>query len=157
MEEISLVKISTKGRYGARAMVELAKGYQGPPMRAAEIAKSQDISLKYLETILAILKSAGLVNSSRGRNGGYSLARRPEEISMYAILSPLEDSINFVHCTGSEVGCDRIEQCVTRAVWVELKFATERILKSHTLDTLVARWEMMSNASRPGEIIGEVS
>ena len=151
------MKISTRGRYGARAMIELAKGYRRSPMHAAEIARSQDISLKYLEAILAILKSAGLVNSSRGRNGGYSLAKPPEEISMYAILSPLEDSINFVHCTGSEVGCDRVEQCVTRAVWVELKVATEKILKSHTLDTLVARWEMMSNPSRPCEIIEEVT
>jgi Rrf2 family protein len=138
-------------------MVELAKGYRGSPMRASDIARSQDISLKYLEAILAILKSAGLVNSNRGRSGGYSLAKPPEEISMFAILSPLEDAINFVHCTGSEDGCDRIEECVTRAVWIELKVATEEILKSHTLDNLVARWEMMSNASRPCEIIGEVT
>ena len=151
------MKISTKGRYGARAMVELAKGYRGSPIRAADIARSQGISLKYLEAILATLKAAGLVNSDRGRNGGYSLAKPPEEISMYAILSPLEDPINFVHCTGNEAGCDRVEQCVTRAVWVELKVATEKILKSHTLDTLVARWEMMSNANRPYEIIGEVT
>ncbi len=131
------MKISTKGRYGARAMVTLAGRYGKDPLSAIEIAKIQDISQKYLESILSILKTAGLVLVKRGSAGGYTLSRPPEKITLFDVLLPLEDSLNFVHCTENDTSCRRFEQCVTRLVWQELRDSTKRILKSKTLSDLL--------------------
>ncbi len=133
------MKISTKGRYGTRAMMALASRFGGALMRANEIAEDQAISLKYLENILSSLKSAGLVISERGKKGGYALSRSPAEISLYDVLSPLEDSLGFVHCTEADRGCDRLEVCATREVWRSLKEATDRILKGTSLQDLLQR------------------
>lgn len=133
------MKISTKGRYGTRAMMALALRFGGPLMRANEIAEDQAISLKYLENILSSLKSAGLVISERGKKGGYALSRSPAEISLYDVLSPLEDSLGFVHCTEADRGCDRLEVCATREVWRSLKEAADRILKGTSLQDLLQR------------------
>ena len=149
------MRISTKGRYGTRAMLALAARYRAGPVCAAEIAEDQGLSLKYLENLLSSLKSAGLVNSERGRRGGYSLSRPPAEISLYAVLSPLEDSLGFVHCTEGETDCERLEVCVTRELWKELKRATDRILKETTLGDLLQRQraleaERAQQAGSPG-------
>ena len=120
-------------------MIELAGRYAGPPVRAAEISENQDISLKYLEAILATLKSAGLVTSDRGRKGGYSLAKSPAEITLFDILAPLEDSIGYVHCTETGVACGRVAACVTRDVWLELKITTEKILRGYSLADMIER------------------
>ncbi len=133
------MRISTKGRYGTRAMLALATRYQGRLMRANEIAEDQGISLKYLESILSALKSAGLIRSERGKNGGYTLARSPADISIHDVLSPLEDSLGFVHCTETDQGCDRLDVCPTRELWMELKEATDRILKRTSLQDLLYR------------------
>jgi len=133
------MKISTKGRYGARAMLELACNYDKRRIPAYEIAERQGLSLKYLEALLASLKSAGLVTSEKGRSGGYSLARPPSEITMWDVLSHLENSLCIVHCTGDENGCERRDVCATREVWIELKEATERVLQGRTLQDLCER------------------
>lgn len=133
------MKISTKGRYAARAMLELAERHGERYVSAGEIAKRQGISLKYLENILSSLKSAGLIRSERGKNGGYSLAKPPAEINLYDVLSCLEDSLDFVHCTRDAATCDRADVCVTREVWMELKVTTDRILKRKYLDDLAER------------------
>lgn len=128
------MKISTKGRYGARAMISLAAKYgEKQPMSAFEIAEQQGISQKYLESILSILKSAGLISVRRGASGGYMLNHPPKEVTFFDILTPLEDSLNFVHCTDDDSICERFDQCVTRLVWQELKDASEKILKKKTL------------------------
>ena len=133
------MKISTKGRYATRAMLALTARYKVRNMRAGEIATEQSISQKYLETLLSSLKSAGLVVASRGKNGGYMLARPPGEISIYSILLPLEDSLGFVHCTESDTACDRRTICATRELWRELRDATDRILNTTTLQDLYRR------------------
>lgn len=133
------MRISSKGRYAARAMVELATSYDVRCVSAGQIAENQGISLKYLETILAALKSAGLIRSERGKKGGYSLAKPPAEINLYDVLSCLEDSLDFVHCTEDANRCDRAEVCVTREVWMEMKITTDRILKRTYLDDLAER------------------
>jgi len=120
-------------------MMALASRFGGALMRANEIAEDQAISLKYLENILSSLKSAGLVISERGKKGGYALSRSPAEISLYDVLSPLEDSLGFVHCTEADRGCDRLEVCATREVWRSLKEATDRILKGTSLQDLLQR------------------
>ena len=137
------MKISTKGRYAARAMVEIAASYDVRNVPASEISNKQGISLKYLEALLANLKSVGLIISERGKHGGYSLARPPSEINMYEVLSCLEDSLDIVHCINDPNRCPRLDVCVTRNVWAELKTATERILKRTYLDDLLKRRKIL--------------
>ena len=149
------MKISTKGRYGARAMLELAASYDERLVPAAEVASNQGISLKYLESLLVSLKSAGLVISERGKRGGYSLARPPSEISMYDVLGSLEDSLDFVYCTEKPHGCERLELCVTRQVWIELKRATDRILKRTYLDDLLERQKALGEQRAHAEYVIE--
>jgi Rrf2 family protein len=139
------MKISTKGRYAARAMVEMAASYDVRNVPASEIAENQGISQKYLESLLASLKSVGLIVSARGKHGGYSLARPPSEINMYEVLSCLEDSLDIVHCINDPSRCHRLDICVTRNVWAELKTATERILKRTYLDDLLQQQEILKS------------
>lgn len=129
--------ISSKGRYGARAMLSLAARYNKGPTNASEIADEQGISKKYLENLLATLKSAGLVFAERGSRGGYTLTRPPSQITMYDVLLPLEGLDGIVHCGGGIKKCKRFEECVTRKVWQELKDATQAILKKRTLSSLL--------------------
>jgi len=131
-------------------MLELAGHFANRPLRANEIAQNQNISLKYLENLLASLKAAGLIRSVRGKNGGYMLARGPEEITLHDILTVLEGSLGFVHCTESQNGCDRLAICVTREVWITLKDATDRILKSTTLHDLLERQQLLNNELQAG-------
>jgi Rrf2 family protein len=150
------MRISTKGRYGARAMIALAGRYDQSLMRANEIAETQSISLKYLENLLSSLKAAGLIVSERGKNGGYALARPPAEITLYDVLSPLEDSLGYVHCTETDRACDRLPECVTREVWMQLKDATEGILKNTTLASLLKRQEEIRAEGPPSDGANEV-
>jgi len=120
-------------------MLELAARYGDRFVPASEVAANQEISVKYLESLLSSLKTGGLVISERGKRGGYSLARPPSEINMYDVLGCLEDSLDIVYCTEDPRGCKRLELCVTREVWIELKGATERILKRTYLDDLLNR------------------
>ncbi len=140
------MKISTKGRYGTRAMLALAGKYGVRLVRASEISEGQKISLKYLENILSTLKGAGLIVSERGKNGGYALARDPAEISLYSVLAPLEGSMGFVHCTSDEPECENVSECVTRGVWAELKEATDGILRGTSLADLLERRNCMGVA-----------
>jgi Rrf2 family protein len=137
------MRISTKGRYAARAMVEMAASYGARHVPASEIAEKQGISLKYLESLLARLKSVGLIVSVRGKHGGYSLARHPSEINMWEVLICLEDSLDIVHCTDDPNCCDRLDVCVTRDLWAELKASTERILRRTYLDDLMKRQKIL--------------
>jgi Rrf2 family protein len=137
------MRISTKGRYAARAMVEMAASHGERYVPAGEIAEKQGISLKYLESLLAKLKSAGLIVSVRGKHGGYSLARHPSEINMWEVLRCLEDSLDIVHCTNDPSRCERFDVCVTKDVWAELKTSTERILKRTYLDDLMKQQKIL--------------
>lgn len=148
------MKVSTKGRYGARAMQELAARYNVRFVPASEVAACQGISVKYLESLLSSLKSAGLILSERGKHGGYSLARPPSEISMYDVLICLEDALDFVFCTEEPSACERLELCATREVWVELKRATDRILKQTYLDDLLVRQSALeAKQAQPHRVI----
>jgi len=144
------MRISTKGRYGTRAMLALAGRYGSNLMRATEISEEQGISLKYLEAILASLRAAGLIVSVRGKNGGYALSRSPEEITLHDVINPLEGAMEYVHCLTDEGdGCERIDTCVTRTVWAELKQATDRILRGTTLADLVERGKALRAEELP--------
>lgn len=132
------MKLSTKGRYGARAAFELAKHFGEGPIMVRQVAESQEISERYLEQILNSLRTADLVKSTRGARGGYELARQPEEITVGEIVRNLEGPFDIVPCTG-DMGCGRIAECITCDIWMEVKMAIEGVLDNITLADLVEK------------------
>ncbi len=133
------MKVSTKGRYGLRAMIELAANYTAGPVFIGTISGKQDISLKYLHAILTSLKKAGLVRSLRGRSGGYVLARSPARITLQEIFHALEGPLALVDCVTNRGSCRRAENCTTREVWRDLSRTIDDILGQTTLEELAAR------------------
>lgn len=131
------MKLSTKTRYGARAMVELAAAYEHGPVSVREVAEKQKLSEKYLEQIMATLKAAGLVNSVRGLRGGYSLARAPSSIRLGDVFRVLEGSPAPVDCVDDGALCPMQDACPTRSTWVEIKKALEGVLDGTTLQDLL--------------------
>ncbi len=136
------MKLSTKGRYGLRAMLDLAvNGGEQELISLGSIAARQKISEAYLEQLMAKLKKAGLVNSFRGAQGGYELARPASEISVGDILRALEGNLDAVACPGLTVegdGCMASEMCVTKYVWQRINDSITRTVDEIRLDTLVA-------------------
>jgi Rrf2 family protein len=135
------MKISTKVRYGARAMLELASHYGKGPIDLKEIAKKEDISLKYLEQVIIPLRTAGLVKAIRGSKGGYSLAKPPSEILLNDLVEILEGPLDLVECLHNPSTCKKVQTCVTRDVWKEVQEAIYRIFHSITLEDMLNRKE----------------
>lgn len=133
------MKLSTKGQYGARAMVDLAIHYGEGPVLLKDIARRQQISERYLEHLVVALKVAGLVNSMRGARGGFSLAKPPSQIRLSEIIQTVEGSIAMVECVDDPKVCSRADLCVTRDIWTEMKKAMSGVLESTTLQDLVER------------------
>ncbi len=133
------IKLSTKGRYGVRAMLDLALRYGQGPVLVRNIAERQGVSSKYLHALLSSLKAAKLVRSVRGSGGGYSLARSPEEICVSEVLEALEGPFSIVDCVLDLSVCDRTQQCAVRDVWAELNAAIEGSLSKITLSELLDR------------------
>ncbi|PKN19676.1 MAG: hypothetical protein CVU71_04695 [Deltaproteobacteria bacterium HGW-Deltaproteobacteria-6] len=131
------MKLSTRSRYGTRMMTDLADHYGSNPILLKDIAKREDISEKYLSLIVIPLKSAGLIQSVRGAHGGYSLTRRPEEITVRDILQALEGEICLVDCVQDAKRCSRISTCPTRDIWGMLGEKISETLKAITLADLV--------------------
>ena len=133
------MKLSTRGRYGTRALLELALHYGEGPVPLKDIAQRQQISLQYLEHIITPLVAAGIVLSIRGPRGGVSLAKPPEAIRLSGVIQLLEGSIAPVACVNDPRYCSRSDFCVTRDIWGELKKAMDGVLESTTLQDLVER------------------
>ena len=131
------MKLSTRGRYGVRAMLDLATHYGEGTVLLKDIAKRQEISERYLENIIRVLVANDLVNSTRGRSGGFSLAKPPGEIRLRQIIEAVEGSIASVFCVDNPKLCRRTPICVTREVWERLKKAMQDVLDSMTLRDLV--------------------
>ena len=133
------MNISTKGRYGLRAMLDMAMNASGEPIPLSAVSQRQGISEGYLEQMMALLKRAGLVRSIRGAQGGYTLGRKPEDITVKDIFVCLEGPIAPVSCVDEQLGgdCDRQEYCSTRVVWNEVKMAIVRVLEQYTLADLI--------------------
>jgi Rrf2 family protein len=141
------MKVSTKGRYGLRAMMDLATHYAEPiPVYLSSIAKRQRISEKYLEQIFATLQQSGLVRTVRGRNGGYLLARPASNIALSEIYRALEGPCNLVSCIKDPSTCTRTQECATREVWQMLGDRVEEILEGMTLADLADRQRQMDTA-----------
>ena len=130
------MKLSTRVRYGVRLMIALALNYGNGPILLKDIARGENISEKYLSIIMIPLRSAGLVNSSRGAYGGYTLAREPSNINLKEIVDALEDS-SLVDCVRHPSRCPRVPICVSRDVWALIGGKISDTLSSITLEALV--------------------
>lgn len=131
------MKISTKGRYALRLMVDLALNETGDPIRLKDIASRQDISEKYLEQIIAMLNKAGYVQSIRGAKGGYILTNKPEEYTVGMILRLIEGSLTPVDCVDQGNDCTRSTKCVTAKVWKKIAEAISEVVDNITLQDLM--------------------
>ncbi len=135
------MKLSTKGRYGLRAMLDLALNAENQEAVCIQsISERQNISESYLEQLVRKLRTAGLVNSVRGAGGGYQLARPSSEISVGDVLRACEGNLEAVSCsTGNDTipACEQAERCVTRLVWDKVNTAIEGAVDSIFLDQLV--------------------
>ena len=131
------MKLSTKGRYGLRALIDLA---QYSEVSITSISKRQDISERYLEQLMSMLKKAGIVKSIRGANGGYILARDAKEISVGEVLRALEGSLEPVECAGLDPrgGCQASESCVTKYVWKRINDSINQTVDEMMLSDLLA-------------------
>ena len=131
------MKLSTRSRYGMRAVLELALEYGKGPLRIKTIASREDISSKYLEQLVAILKSSGLVRSFRGPKGGYTLAKAPSEITLYEIFKVFEGESAVVLGLEDTAVAAGPADLVTRQVWMQVQTAMLEVLESKTLQDLV--------------------
>ncbi|MCJ7728476.1 MAG: Rrf2 family transcriptional regulator [Sedimentisphaerales bacterium] len=131
------MKLSTRTRYAMRAILELANNYGKGPLQTRVIARQQDISVKYLEQLMAALKSAGLVRSQRGARGGYVLARPPGKIKLSDIFDVFEGPVVTVECVVNENYCARAADCIARQVWSEVQRAVKNVLRSTTLQDAI--------------------
>lgn len=131
------MRLSTKGRYGTRALLEIALHEGNSPIQLKDIAENQQISLPYLEQLMRLLTASGYVHSTTGPKGGVSLAKDPSDIKMIDIIQLFEGSIALVSCVDDPDLCDRSSSCVTRDLWSELKDAMNDVLESKTLRDLI--------------------
>lgn len=132
------MKISTKGRYALRLMLDLALNNNGEPVQIKDISVRQDISNKYLEQIVSALNKAGMVRSIRGPQGGYMLAKKPEDYTVGSILRVMEGSMAPVSCLEFEENtCPRESACATLMVWKKLDEAIKGVIDGITLADLV--------------------
>lgn len=143
------MKLSTKGRYGLRALIDLAKYSTNDPVSITSISDRQGISERYLEQLMGLLKKSGLVKSIRGAGGGYMLAKDLEDISVGDVLRALEGNLELVDCPGlvPEDGCKSADSCVTKYVWKRINDSINQAVDEIKLDQLVAESRKMCGAS----------
>lgn len=133
------MRISTKGRYGLRTLMDIALHQAKGPVTLNDIADRQAISVKYLWQVINPMKTSGLLNVTRGAKGGYVLAKRPDEITMLEVVTNLEGPMSIVECLANEDACDRINSCISRTVWLEVNRAVEKALGNITLAEVLRR------------------
>ena len=131
------MKVSTKGRYALRLMLDLAVNNTGEPISLKDIARRQGISDKYLEQIISVLNKAKYVKSIRGAQGGYILTKKPEEYTIGMILRLTEGSLAPVACVEGENTCEKIHDCATILVWQKMNEAINDVVDHMTLQDLV--------------------
>ena len=143
------MKVSTRGRYGTRLLLDLAQHLDRNRVLLRDVAARQDISLLYLERLVAPLVAGGIVRTTRGPKGGISLAKPPGQIKLSEVIQLLEGSTAPVECVNDPMVCDRSGICATRDIWDELKKKTDSILESVTIEDLVERQKQKIKAKKP--------
>ena len=132
------MKISTKGRYGLKALIDLAQCGNDGPVSITSISSRQGISERYLEQLMSMLKKAGIINSIRGANGGYIMAKPLSAISVGDVLRALEGDLHPVDCTEDTMeGCESADSCVTKYVWQKIGDSINQAVDEITIDQLV--------------------
>jgi len=131
------VKLSTRSRYGTRMMLDMAQHYDAGPIQIGDIARRQDISVKYLEQLVIPLRKADYVKSVRGPKGGYMLAKHPKEITVGEIVTVLEGGVNLSDCIENPDLCEKSTDCLTRGLWEEATKAVYDTLNSVTLSEMI--------------------
>ena len=131
------MKLSTRGRYGIRLMVELAKNYGKGSLSMSAISKNQDIPVKYLEQLIIPLKKANLVTSVRGPKGGHLLSKEPETINMWDVLTLLESNMSVVDCVKDASLCENAEDCLVRPFWGKAFDAMMNIFSNTSLQDII--------------------
>ncbi len=133
------MKIGSKGHYGVRAMVALARAYGAGPLPLSGIAAQEDLSPSYLEQLMMHLRRAGLVESSRGAHGGYILTQKPSQVTVGQVVRALEGPVALLECA-SEIDdpncCEKETNCPSRVVWQKMKESIAQVLDSTTLADL---------------------
>ena len=131
------MKLSTRGRYGIHAMYDLAVNADGGPQSIKAIAEREAIPEAYLEQLIAVLKRKGLVTSTRGAQGGYMLARRPEQIAVGDVLRALEGGLNLVECLEEEEICGKSCACPSRILWLKIQEGLNAVVDGITLQDMI--------------------
>lgn len=131
------MKISTKGRYALRVMIDLAINSNGKYISAKEIAERQEISNKYIEQIISMLNKARFLETARGNAGGYRLAKEPKEYIVGDILRATEGDLAPIYCLSEEGECEKLKSCQTHSFWKGLDDVINKYVDSKTLEDLV--------------------
>ncbi|AND85146.1 Rrf2 family transcriptional regulator [Clostridium tyrobutyricum] len=144
------MKLSTKGRYGVKAMVDLAIHYSDEPLSIKSISERQDISEYYLEQLFSPLRKAKLIKSVRGAQGGYILNRHPKDIKVGDIMKVLEGPIEISECIDDTDGnsCNNIECCATRLLWSKIKDSIDKVMESTTLQDIVDDYNSINKKNK---------
>jgi len=138
------MKLSTKGRYGVKAMVDLAIHYGDAPVSIKTISSRQSISEYYLEQLFSPLRKSKLITSIRGAQGGYVLAKEPKDIKVSDIMNILEGPVEVADCIDN-VSCDNIDCCATRLLWTKIKNSIDEVMESITLQDIVDDYNEMKD------------
>jgi Rrf2 family protein len=141
------MRISTKGHYGLRAMIDVALHQDRGPVTLNDIAERQSISVKYLWQVINPLRTKGFLNVTRGAKGGYVLARQPDAITMLDVLTTLEGPMSILKCITDHEACPRVNSCAARSVWSDVNEAIETSLAGITLATLLREHERSSEVT----------
>lgn len=139
------MKLSTKGRYGLRALIDLALYSEEEPVSIQSIAKRQNLSESYLEQLVRKMRTAGLVVSVRGAGGGYQLSRPAEEISVGDVLRALEGNLDAVSCNANTEGCEGADLCVTKYVWARINESITQAVDSISIEQLLEESRKIRN------------
>ena len=132
------MRLSTRGRYGLKAMYQLAMHYGEGPIPLKQIADKENLSENYLEQLVSQLRKEGLLTSVRGAQGGYMLSMPPEEITVGNVLRVLEGNLAPADCIIEEdYGCENEENCVTKLVWIKIKDSIDEVVDSITLQDMI--------------------
>ena len=141
------MKLSTRGRYACRALIELARTYGGGTVSIDRIAEKQTISKRYLEHIFARLREAGIVLGTRGSKGGYVLSRPPDQVTAGEIVRAVEGPLGPVHCVDDPAYCGKVGQCATHNLWKKAADALNRLLDTQTLADLLEEQKRLDAAA----------
>ena len=135
------MKLSTRGRYGTRLMLELAKNYGKGPISMSDISRNLDIPIKYLEQLIIPLKKAALINSVRGPKGGHMLAKSPEQINIWNVLTLLETKFSFVDCLTDQGACESAATCPVRPIWGKAFQGMTKLFRETSLRDVLLSFE----------------